>query len=60
MGRLLRGLIFLGVAAGLALGVLKRTGLLTGGECGPACPCSLGNENCDCGHPTCLSPAAGA
>lgn len=57
MGKLLRGLVIAGIAVGLGLTVLKRSGLLTGGECGPGCDCSRGALNCTCGHRTCLTPA---
>jgi hypothetical protein len=59
MGRLFRGLIFVGIAAGLALSALRRFGLLSSGECSPACECSRGEQDCACGHRTCLSPATG-
>lgn len=58
MGRLLRSLVFLGIAAGLTLGALRRFGVFNGGECSPACDCSRGESDCQCGHRTCLSPAA--
>ncbi len=59
MGRLLRRLAFLAIIAGIAVTVLKRAGLINGGECGPACACSTGAAACHCGHKTCLAPALG-
>lgn len=59
MGRMLRKLAFVAVALGMALGVLKRLGLLGMDECTPACDCSRGVTACDCGHKTCLAPAPG-
>lgn len=52
------GISILLVAVGTAVTALRRFGLLNGGECSPACPCSVGETACPCSHPTCLSPAA--
>lgn len=60
MGRLIRRLAMLAVLAAVATMMLRRFGILGGGECGPACDCSLGAESCTCGHATCLAPAAEA
>lgn len=59
MGKLLRRLAFLAIVAGIAVGLLKRMGLLKGGECGVACACSAGAVQCRCGHKTCLAPTPG-
>ena len=60
MRGLMRAVVVIGVAAGLILTLLRRTGFLTGGECSPGCACSVGDQQCRCGHKTCLSPAPGA
>ncbi len=59
MRGLMRGMVFVGIAVGLGLTLLRRTGLLNGGECSPGCGCSVGDQSCSCGHKTCLSPASG-
>ncbi len=55
--RLIRRLLFVAVIAGAIAAALRKFGILGKGECGPACACSMGQQECACGHPTCLSPA---
>lgn len=57
MGKMLRRLAFVAVAAGLVVTLLRRLGLLGTGECTTSCPCSTGAIACRCGHKTCLAPA---
>ncbi len=56
--RLLRRLLFVAVIAGAVAAVLRRFGFIGKGECSPTCACSAGQQDCTCGHSTCLSPAA--
>lgn len=58
MMRLLRRLFFVAVIAGAVAAALRRFGILGKSECSPACSCSMGQQDCACGHTTCLSPAA--
>jgi hypothetical protein len=53
--RFIRRLMFLALLAGAVTTVMRR--IRGGGECGPACDCSLGAGSCTCGHVTCLAPA---
>lgn len=55
--RLLRRVLFVAVIVGAIAAGLRRFGILGEGECGPGCACSMGQQDCTCGHPTCLSPA---
>jgi len=55
MGRLFRRLAVFTVIGVAAAAVFRR--FFGGGECGPACDCSLGEPECRCGHRTCLAPA---
>ena len=55
--RLLRRLLFVAAIAGGVAAVLRRLGVLGKGECTPKCACSAGQQDCTCGHATCLSPA---
>ncbi|MDA0301536.1 MAG: hypothetical protein O2822_03340 [Chloroflexi bacterium] len=57
MGKALRRLAFVAIAAGMILGLLRRLGLLGLSECSASCPCSTGSTECHCGHKTCLAPA---
>ncbi len=59
MGKALRRLMFVAVAAGGVLVALKRLGLFGGAECSTNCDCSRGAAACYCGHKTCLAPAPG-
>ncbi len=55
--RLLRRLLFVAAIVGAIAAVLRRFGILGKGECNPSCACSMGQQDCTCGHATCLSPA---
>ena len=56
--RLLRRVLFVAVIAGAVAAVLRKFGVLGKSECTPSCSCSMGQQDCTCGHTTCLSPAA--
>ena len=56
--RLIRRLLFAAAIAGAVAAALRRFGIIGKGECSPACGCSMGQQDCACGHVTCLSPAA--
>lgn len=56
--RFIRRFVFLALVVGIAVKVLRSLGILGGGECTPACVCSQGEMECDCGHATCLAPSA--
>lgn len=55
--RLLRRLLFVAAIVGAIAALLRRFGILGKGECNPSCACSMGQQDCTCGHATCLSPA---
>lgn len=55
--RTLRRLLFVAAILGAVAAVLRRLGILGRGECTPSCACSTGQQECTCGHATCLSPA---
>lgn len=55
--RLLRRLLFVAALVGGVAALLRRFGILGKGECNPSCACSMGQQDCTCGHATCLSPA---
>jgi hypothetical protein len=57
MRRRIRGLLLLGVLAGVLVAGLRRLGVLGTPSCEMRCDCSQAAELCFCGHPTCLAPA---
>ena len=56
--RFIRRFFILALLAGIGVKLLRSVGLLGGGECTPACACSMGELDCTCGHATCLAPGA--
>jgi len=56
--RFIRRFVIFALLIGIVAKALKSLGIVGGGECTPACACSKGEMECDCGHATCLAPTA--
>ncbi len=56
--RFIRRFVVFALLIGIVVKALQALGIVGGGECTPACPCSQGEMECDCGHATCLAPTA--
>jgi len=55
---MIRRIVLLGVLAGATVAALRALGLVGQRGCGITCECSYGATACECGHDTCLAPAA--
>lgn len=58
MFKFIRRLVVIGLLVGAGYAGLRALGLVGQPGCGITCECSYGATSCDCGHDTCLAPAA--